>query len=1026
MSLKIEDQHGPNQPAEGNHGLQKKLKISYTRDFLLSFSELDVCKRLPSGFDKSLLSEFEDTSQDRFRSSGSLSSQGFRHNEYGSSPPSRGDISNYSWASHGRWDSRFSRKSDWDSDSQSDRDSDSGRHCGNQPRRSWQVSEHDGLLGSGSFPRPTGHAVGSSVPKFRAANDHYHLNKSNEPYHPPRPYKAVPHFRRDTNDSYNDETFGSSECTSEDRAEEERKRREDSKDDKRLLHRDKESDELVGKPVSNDESDTSSVLPPAPVSRPLVPPGFSGAITGKNIVTKSLNHSRSLEEGSILHAKVESRLNGVSNNQEENQYSEQVDLIERQLGGPSVHVSGNEKSEKIPSFLSTLDVSSKTRGGGRFLEAIEVSGNSEVTEPDTGEVAGDKLLGEATPANSTSILEKLFGSALTLNVSGSSPLIEHNDAKAEESLSPPAVQSSKFAQWFLEEEKQLVDGLSSSRPDDLLSLIVGGEKSGSLGANTTEHKSANFPVQSSELAGKQVTSNLLSINIGSTEQYCSTVEPDVPAVITCEDLEQSIMLEMTENDSSFPTHVQGWSGPTAEAERQKANVDDLASQHLLSLLQRRTALNGMALSDNPGVRPPEKPQNTEVASLGAVLNSRELGAKNFLHSEKPLNLEALFGTAFMKELQPVGTTASSQKDSVGTARVDVSYSQGLTLPVRNEDHIASTVETPFIMPSFGSSALASNQRQQMKSDAFEKHLLGFDPQEQVSSSQLQTELGAKHVGFDKSVEVPLPEEDSLIAVSDPLSAHNFLSPRNSAKAEFLSIQETPLDIAEKLSALNSVIRDERPLVSAQERPPLLHGLYDERESDVQYHNLHVQTSSPQLHPQLNDVGPMFHPVDSYPANINAQMKFMSPRNMIHHDSLNNQFPKNMLRPPFHHPGTGMTGLDSAINNPALQQMHMNGNFPPHQLLHGFPGGAHLPPHTDNQVTGFIQGPGPMQSFPQRPPNFGGFGFPPQGGGTNHPEALRRLIEMELRSSSKQGRTFPAAGHSPGMYGHELGMGFGYR
>ena len=37
--------------------------------------------------------------------------------------------------------------------------------------------------------------------------------------------QAVPHSRRETNDSYNDETFGSSECTSEDRAEEERKRR---------------------------------------------------------------------------------------------------------------------------------------------------------------------------------------------------------------------------------------------------------------------------------------------------------------------------------------------------------------------------------------------------------------------------------------------------------------------------------------------------------------------------------------------------------------------------------------------------------------------------------------------------------------------------------------------------------------------------------------------------------------------------------------------------------------------------------
>lgn len=37
--------------------------------------------------------------------------------------------------------------------------------------------------------------------------------------------QAVPHSRREFTDSLNDETFGSSEFTSEDRAEEERKRR---------------------------------------------------------------------------------------------------------------------------------------------------------------------------------------------------------------------------------------------------------------------------------------------------------------------------------------------------------------------------------------------------------------------------------------------------------------------------------------------------------------------------------------------------------------------------------------------------------------------------------------------------------------------------------------------------------------------------------------------------------------------------------------------------------------------------------
>jgi hypothetical protein len=49
-----------------------------------------------------------------------------------------------------------------------------------------------------------------------------------------------------------------------------------------------------------------------------------------------------------------------------------------------------------------------------------------------------------------------------------------------------------------------------------------------------------------------------------------------------------------------------------------------------------------------------------------------------------------------------------------------------------------------------------------------------------------------------------------------------------------------------------------------------------------------------------------------------------------------------------------------------------------------------------------------------------------GGESNHPEALQRLIEMELRSKSKQAHPFAAPGNGPGIYGHELDMGFGYR
>lgn len=49
--------------------------------------------------------------------------------------------------------------------------------------------EHDGLLGSGSFPRPSGYAAGISAAKVRA-NENYQLDKKNEPYQPPRSFKV--------------------------------------------------------------------------------------------------------------------------------------------------------------------------------------------------------------------------------------------------------------------------------------------------------------------------------------------------------------------------------------------------------------------------------------------------------------------------------------------------------------------------------------------------------------------------------------------------------------------------------------------------------------------------------------------------------------------------------------------------------------------------------------------------------------------------------------------------------------------
>ncbi|KAJ4728223.1 Serine-rich adhesin for platelets like [Melia azedarach] len=1022
MSLENEDQHIMDQPAEMNYESQKKLKIRYTRDFLLSLSELDVCKKLPSGFEKSLLSEFEDAPQDRPKIPGGLSLHSYRRNEYGSSPPTRGESGNYSRGIHGRWDSRSSGRSDRDSDSQSDWDSDSGRRYGNQSRRSWQGPEHDGLLGSGSFVRPSGYAAGASAPKFRA-NDHFQLNKSNEPYHPPRPYKAVPHSRRETNDSYNDETFGSSECTSEDRAEEERKRRasfelmrkeqhkafeekqrlnadkrkdefdistllEDSKDDDGISSKSKQFDEPMMLPTKNKDSDKSVLPSQTPALRPLVPPGFACANLERNVGTKTVTHSHSLEvgnselEGDILHAKGNRQLNGGFDNQEEP--AEQIGLS-RQL----------ETSEK--------------------RESVEL---------DAEKVTDNLTVGESDQEKSSSILDKLFGCASTVNGGGSNRLVEQHDGKADGTCSPHAMQSSKFARWFLEEEKKPVDDLSSGRPKDLLSLIVGGEKGGSQPSDVKAmgHASFGFPSQSPEIVDRHLASNVTSVTLENSEQL-SDININKPAavsaVLTCEDLEQSILSEISGSDETLRPPVRGLSITGTKTEQTKANIDNHASQHLLSLLQKGTGLEDVVESPSLDIISSDKPHNVEVASIhSAIHDSKEANAENVSNSGKSLTLETLFGTAFMKELQSVGAPSSGQKSSIGSARVDA--------PELHDGLLSSNLVGSG-SGSYESNILASNQPEQIKSDRIKEHLLGFDDHRtEVDSSQFRSELGSKLGGFDRSADVRLPEEDSLITLGDPMKHL-----RNSSKAELLSSQAAPADITEKLAALNPAFGDERPIAGGPEGSPFLRGPYDVRERDLPFRNLHVQPSSPQLHPpQLNHVGPLFNPLDSHPANINSPMKFMGPESIMHHDPPPaHQFPSNMLRPPFHHPSTGLAGFDHpAHHHPMLQQMHMQGSFPPPHLLHGFPGA----PNSNNQMAGFIQDVNPMPGFPfgHQQPNFNGLAMRPPvpevESGNNNPGTLQRLIEMELRSGTKPIHPLATAGHNQGIHNYELDTGLGYR
>lgn len=1073
MSLEKEGCSSLDNAMDASCKTEKGSKISYTREFLLSLSELEICKKLPSGFDELLLSEFEDGPQstnDRLRTHGSLPVQGFRRTEYESSPPTRGDSAYYSRGIYGRWDSRSSGRSDRDSDSQSDRESESGRRYSNQSRRSWQGTEHDGLLGSGSFPRPSGYTTGISAPKLRA-NDHYQLNRSNEPYHPPRPYKAAPLSRRDT-DSYNDETFGSTECTSEDKVEEERRRRasfelmrkeqqkalqekqqsslekskadassdisvlsDDIKEEKGILDRDNELDSTTNSSISSLDSGKCA-LPPHATCRPLVPPGFKNAVVEKTSGVKSLIQSYSVEGQNLFHSSVQNGTLGSL----ERKFSGEISLSNEPPEYETIHTLLSNKGEQIANSSSNSDVSSKKTGMVDFLhqtsilpEAHEAPDEPEMIKLNT-KASGLKLGGDLCETDATSILEKIFGNASTVNGNDSTDSVEHHEDIPDESWSQNPVHSSKFAHWFVEEERKTEDDHSSGGPNDLLSLIVGNDKGrNQVDTKIFEHFPAEFPDQRTEIANKPIT-NASSATIGVSKSLSySNKQETVPAILTCEDLEQTILSEFGEKGPTSLPPLEGRSFSGAKSERPTAHVDNHASQHLLSLLQKGTSQENAAPGIPADIDPSEIQPASDVCDAGpAPYKTGEKVGKNSSALGETLTLETLFGTAFMKELKSVEAPVSVQRSSVGSAQTEPLEPQGLSFPITDNGLFPSTFDQIELdKMTDEKNLLASSHRQQVKMDKTEKWLGLNDPQTELNLSKQQYELVSKHVGFDGSVEYQLPEEESLIVVSEDLNAQLFRSmPGKFSSKKESSTLTAPGDMAEKLAAIGAAVKDERS-TSGSDGPPFLRGPINQMEHEIPYRDLHVQTSASHLHSmQMSHGRPLLNPLDSHPAHMNSQMKFIGRESMIQHDApANQQFPVNMLRPPFHQPSVGVTGFDHSAHHAMLQQMQMAGGLSPH-MVNDFSRGAPVP-HLGNQAPGLLQELNPMPGYPfgPRQPNIGGLGMPfpapDVNGGSNHPEAFQRLVEMELRAKSKQIPPF-AVGHSQAMYGHELDMGFRYR
>ncbi|KAL4186885.1 hypothetical protein AMTRI_Chr09g16110 [Amborella trichopoda] len=943
-------------------------KIRYTRDFLLSFWELDSCKRLPTGIDPLILSECQEITQNvpEWRRAPAPISWADNSSGY-----SRGSLdrssrqASGSGLSQGRWESR-SGLSDRDASQQMDRD-----------------SSTQGLIicNCSSF--------------------------------------ASVQLRRDTFDLCNDETFGSIECTSKDRAEEEKMRRasfelmrkeqqkalqEKQKDmsNKIKEHNLTDIDSLVAKPndvncLHSNEPQRSEdhVGPVAPfdhskslhaaASRPLVPPGFASNIMDKNQgsrVSKALPtpqlpipsreaNTESMVNG--LNAIDKLMINGTEVNYKAPEPSSTSLEMNKQPDDSEMHMDGALMTSRVSNVSDSRIVSDilSDKPNQEKLSEDLINNDGTFLAVENGSLLANTQV--VPPQNPASILEKLFGNSLTINDKDSG---------------------------FIE---KIPDDTSSSKSTDLLSLFVNNEKGVSSLIPLTSQESAVenvpsvLPLEKIENASAVAPFANLHINDSPLE----LLKPDIPPrVLTCEDLEQSILAEVKETNSDITFDLR--------PEQKPADVDNTASQHLLSLLHKGM---GQGL-------PPDPEMGSSKTLVSEMQSPSGIGVESDRSSEKTLTLETLFGTAFMKELHSVEAPVSLQRSLGGGVP---------PFPIKDDGFGHTLIGEP------GSSSPVALHTQERKPDKI--HGNWVDVSEIEGSKGLNIGIG----------EIQLPEEESLITLTEPERIETF---KNISKAGPLvnSINhDLFLSVGDEMASLDALLKGQHMRVGVNnfgegiDHHPFREilgggGPHIPAQSEPPYHHQHLlgmQQSSPQLLHYQRQQQSMPLPPDFH-LNMMQQQRRQMDQHQHHHRGGHGPDlflpPPNMLHDPFHagggprfdHP---MHHHQQRHHHHLMQQQVMQNNF--HQTpVQGIPP-LHLGGTPFNHMGGFLPEGPLMQGFPihhRSPPNHGTHGMSIPGAGVNHPEALERLIEMEMRVNSSKNMH---VNQNPGLYGPtELDLGFG--
>ncbi|CAA3011091.1 Hypothetical predicted protein [Olea europaea subsp. europaea] len=462
--------------------------------------------------------------------------------------------------------------------------------------------------------------------------------------------------------------------------------------------------------------------------RLLVPPGFTNNILDKSFSLKSSIHpplsevEKPITRESLFHAGAKSIRNGTHDNLERKLSLEKC-LFDGQPEDETKHALLLNKGENI-NFHSTSNSAS-------YKLAMENELHQNSRHVDAREILGGPEMFEL---NAKLLEDKIV------------------DAKT-------------------------MDDIRSGRPSDLLSLIVSGDKGRYQisGFEIEDKPSDDFTHKSSQYTN-EISEQL---GIGNKKEI-------VPAVLTCEDLEQSILSEYSAETSNVQPSIQCWSTTSANTERPRDHVGDHASGHLLSLLQKGTDPSNLIPNSSMDLGFSGKLLVSEERNKGNAVNEPkgEVGTKNIDNLGKTRTMEAFFGSAFMKDLQSVDAPVSIHRGvPVESMRTDAPESHGLFFPIMDNDIFSLGVDQTILeRTNHDSSTLISNQRKQTKPGKGENWLEYDDSQ--IDSSH-HTEAVFKRGGFDGVVEFQLPEEESLISVGNQNhSISTFIPSSNSGKNDF--------------------------------------------------------------------------------------------------------------------------------------------------------------------------------------------------------------------------------------------------